>query len=157
MNASYKWIVARWTFYPISIIHSCGYRRIVFVPTVKSVSRTRWQHVHHGVPSISLQKMGLCQSGTDSWFRPCRWGKQRSHWSKIFIRSVGLVTDNRFDQFCLASMTGGYQAQVSLSILYTINILTTFFAKRFVQFLPFSHVSLLLVPILTVIFIIVLK
>lgn len=25
---------------------------------------------------------------------------------------LGLITDNRFDQFCVASMTGGYQAQV---------------------------------------------
>ncbi|UJR30170.1 hypothetical protein I4U23_017710 [Adineta vaga] len=34
--------------------------------------------------------------------------------------SAGLITDNRFDQFCVASMTGGYQAQIrSVPPLFT--------------------------------------
>ncbi|CAF4449828.1 unnamed protein product, partial [Adineta steineri] len=33
---------------------------------------------------------------------------------------AGLITDNKFDQFCVASMTGGYQAQIrSVPPLFT--------------------------------------
>ena len=34
---------------------------------------------------------------------------------------AGLITDNRFDQFCVASMTGGYQAQVLELLMNFLN------------------------------------
>jgi hypothetical protein len=46
------------------------------------------------------------------------------------IPLIGLITDNRFDQFCVASMTGGYQAQV---LKFFLNlILIKFVLFRFV-------------------------
>jgi len=66
-------------------------------------------------PQLSFKKWGFPDQNQIIDFAPA--GKYFFLFLSHFIYSyIGLITDNRFDQFCVASMTGGYQAQVYLSI-----------------------------------------
>jgi hypothetical protein len=73
-------------------------------------------------PQLSFKKWGFPDQNQVFDFAPA--GKDFSSLRVIYsieIMSVGLITDNRFDQFCVASMTGGYQAQVFEYFLNFIN------------------------------------
>lgn len=63
-------------------------------------------------PQLSFKKWGFPDQNQVFDFAPA--GNHSFHYQTISqsTHPIGLITDNRFDQFCVASMTGGYQAQV---------------------------------------------
>ena len=84
-------------------------------------------------PQLSFKKWGFPDQNQIFDFAPAgkRSGPSLPRSEKERMAHLGLITDNRFDQFCVASMTGGYQAQVGhMASLRR----TSFSPSRFVRF-----------------------
>ena len=73
------------------------------------------------ITTIIIQKMGFSRSKPSLRFCSCRYRRNIVIYICFNWIYLGLITDNRFDQFCAASMTGGYQAQVNYGSLFIIS------------------------------------